>query len=146
MINRILNIFVILAVFTLVIIFYLILAPVKVIEVQNPENLPVLTPYVKVGEQVIFQFNYTKYNNLAPNVRKEIRCAHSFEFLIEPRRLPVGTHEVELNHTIPLNMPSDSDCQIYIFLSYNVNFFKTQEYLFITEPFEVYNPVYDKLE
>lgn len=125
----------------------MIFTPVKILDVENPDKLPILTKKVQVGEDVILRFKYVKYINIFPETIREIRCQKSIEFINKsPRRLPPGSYEFDLAYQVPIGMPSDKQCRIYIFATYHPNFFRTERYIFTTEPFEVYNPLYEILD
>lgn len=118
---------------------YLTFYPFNVIDIKNTQNLPVDKEVYTAGEYIRITFDYKKYLDIAPEVKKELLCDRSVVELISERRLPMGAGVVQLPHIIPLSTPTDDHCRIFIFLSYRINPLQTQEINLRTEEFRVTN-------
>lgn len=105
---------------------YLTFYPFNVIQINNSKSLPIDKNVYKPGEKIYITFDYEKFMDIPPEVKKEIICSKtSPRILPEPRRLPPGKHTgdgaVKIDHTIPLDAITDSGCNIYIWLAYEPN-------------------------
>lgn len=113
--------------------------PFKVIDIKNSQSLPLDRSMYNAGQEINITFDYEKYVDISPIVRKEIVCDKSITVLSEGRRLPLGKGVVQLAHVVPLSTPTDNHCRIFIFIEYDVNPLQTQSMTLRTQEFSVIN-------
>lgn len=124
--------------------FWSILRPITVIDIKRVP-LPVETKQVIAGQNVRFVVDYVKYHNFESHVSKNLICDGSILGLpSSSRRFPTGKGVVKEEHKIPESTPKGT-CHIEVSIHYFVNQYREESYLFVTEEFEVVNPVFDEL-
>lgn len=146
MINKLSILFLIVSFSFLAIVLWLTLVPVKVVEFKNANNLKVLTPRVKAGDNVKFLIEFKKFKDLKGVSVRTLRCPTTFDDLpvTTGKQAPIGEDSIEVTIPIPLGVVPSKDCKVNIFLEYQVNPFHKESYTISTHKFEVVNPLYDK--
>ena len=118
--------------------FFSILYPFKVIDVVNGDNIRLTKTKVVSGEEVGLIFNYCKYMPLRSSVIKNLINNDTVIILAsngKPRPVPLGCNRVILPHTIPKGLEGKAHIKIYS--SYQVNLFRTINYEWRTQGFEI---------
>lgn len=121
-------------------LLFLSIFPIRVFEVKNPTNIQVDRERYMAGDEILLTFDYCKYVDVRPTVRKELINDTIILLSSEGRQLLTGCHTVKVPHVIPLNSPSGI-YNIHIFLEYRVNLIRTVNYELWTEEFTIDNPV-----
>lgn len=118
--------------------FFSILYPFKVIDVVEPYNIKLTKTKVVSGEDVGLIFNYCKYMDIKSKTIKNL-INNDIVITLAPMKTPIllttGCSRIVLPHTIPKGL--EGDAYIKIQASYRVNIFRTINYEWRTQGFEI---------
>jgi hypothetical protein len=124
------------AIFLLLYISYLLLAPAKILDVKEP--LPVSPTRVEAGAVVNLKLNYCKYKNADSHITIDFIGDAVIPSLSTTRQFPVGCHNRVLPISVPASTP-DGQYKIHLTIVYQVNPLHEETYSFDSIVLEVYN-------
>lgn len=116
-------------------VFYLLLVPVRVLDVRR-QPLPVVHKTVERGTQVELVADYCKTRDLVSYVTVTFINHHWTSSLVAARNMPIGCHVMPFF----VNVPSDISAGTYYLLveiDYRVNSLRREHYELKTETFEI---------
>lgn len=121
-------------------ITYWLTWPYKIAEQKAPAK--VLTPIVRLGDNLRYELDYCKYMDISPiDTKKQLVNGLVYPLPTAPIRvLPVGCHKVTASKTVIIPECAecfDHDVHLEILTTYQVNPLRTVTVRFITEKFKV---------
>lgn len=122
-----------------IIMLYLLFAPITVIK-ANVQPYKVLTPNVKVGQQIVYQVDACKYMDVSGMIERNFVSTESgilYPALVETNNISSGCSKTRVSTTVPLFLPT-GDYYISLRVVYKVNVMRDEIYNFKTVPFHVY--------
>ena len=121
--------------------FYLLFWPFVPIEVKNNQSLPVIKKELTTNEEIGFVYDYCKKMDIQPRVVKEIISENNVITVSPvgndtPQITAPSCGTITIYHEIPDFTPPGK-YRLYVFASYPINAFRSVNYTFRTEEFEV---------
>lgn len=121
---------------TVLYIAWLLLAPVKVLEVEEP--IPASPTQVEAGGTVNLNFKYCKYREVESNIKVDFIGNYVIPTLATTRNFELGCHDETLAISIPTSTP-DGKYRLRLSIDYQTNPLHTESYSFESVDIEVDN-------
>lgn len=124
-----------LAFITILIFFYWLFYPYKVMEAKSPAK--VLTPIVHAGDRLVFINEACKYMPLVATTTRQIIDNVVINLPEIKGNMPVGCHKMENKNIIIPDFMDTGEAKVLITNTYQVNPFRTVSYTYETEVFKI---------
>lgn len=118
-------------------VIYYLFFPVNVLEMKNPNNLPLLKTELQAGEFIEYEADYCKFKDYTAIVYQSLVNHIVINFTAQERNFPVGCKKIIIKDIqIPEIMP-EGEYRLWLNIDYKVNTLRTVHYHYQTEPFRI---------
>jgi hypothetical protein len=118
---------------------YLAFYPTKYFETEQPYKVLNKNKHVKVGENLIYEAKYCKYNEYVPlRVVRSLTDGFIYDLPISTSgNFKPGCHTVQISipMIVPESIPTNHEYQLQISIDYKLNALRTETRTFVTEKF-----------